>query len=96
MVKKTEKTSAATNLNNSKFAQMLEDAANQYRIPHYGDLSDNMHFEVVKPCLISNKYVTYQIKRHSSNVWRRVHSELVGRGGVFATCQFLILGVESA
>ena len=30
MVKKTEKTSAATNLNNSKFAQMLEDAANQY------------------------------------------------------------------
>lgn len=62
MVKKTEKTSAATNLNNSKFAQMLEDAANQYRIPHYGDLSDNMHFEVVKPCLISNKYVTYQIK----------------------------------
>ncbi len=45
---------------------MIEEAANDYRIPHYGDLSNNMQFEVVKPCLISNKYVAYVVRGEDS------------------------------
>ena len=45
---------------------MLEDVANEYRIPHYGDLTNNIHFEVIKPCLIQNKYVAYQLKGEDS------------------------------
>ncbi len=46
-------------MSNSKFSQMVEEALNQYRIPHYGDLSHSLHFEVIRPCLIGNKYVAY-------------------------------------
>jgi hypothetical protein len=53
-------------MSNSKFAQMLEDVANEYRIPHYGDFSHNLHFEVIKPCLINNKYVAYQVRGEDS------------------------------
>ena len=49
-------------MSSSKFTQMIEDAANEYRIPHYGDLSNNSHYEVVKPCLVGNKYVAYVVR----------------------------------
>lgn len=60
-----KKTSDKT-MTNSKFSQMIEEFANEYRIPHYGDLSNNSQFEVVRPCLISNKYVAYQVKGEDS------------------------------
>jgi hypothetical protein len=41
---------------------MIEEAAQVYRIPHYGDMSNHSHFEVIKPCLVGNKYVAYQVK----------------------------------
>ena len=41
---------------------MLEEIANDFKIPHYGDLSNNVHFEVTRPVLIQNKYVAYQVK----------------------------------
>ena len=63
----TDKSSTnMTGMTNTKFAQMLEEVANEYRIPHYGDLSNNVHFEVVKPCLVSNKYVAYVGKGEDS------------------------------
>lgn len=46
-------------MTNSKFAQMVEDALKDFRLPHYGELSTQTHFEVIKPCLISNKFVAY-------------------------------------
>jgi hypothetical protein len=53
-------------MSNSKFSQMIEELANEYRIPHYGDLSHSLHFEVVKPCLVGNKYVSYHVKGEDS------------------------------
>jgi sorting nexin-1/2 len=49
-------------MSNSKFAQMVEEVSNQFKIPHYGDLAHCHHYEVIKPCLINNKYVAYQVK----------------------------------
>jgi hypothetical protein len=53
-------------LSNSKFSQMIDEALKEYRIPHYGELATQTHFEVIKPCLVGNKYVAYQVKGEDS------------------------------
>ncbi len=49
-------------MSNSKFSQMIDEVSNQFKIPHYGDLAHCHHYEVIKPCLINNKFVAYQVK----------------------------------
>jgi hypothetical protein len=41
---------------------MIEEVSRKIKIPHYGDLAHCLHFEVIKPCLINNKFVAYQVK----------------------------------
>jgi hypothetical protein len=57
--KERQSTLITPGMNNTKFSKMVEDALAKYKIPHYGDLAHSLHFEVIRPCLISNKYVAY-------------------------------------
>eukprot|EP00347_Sterkiella_histriomuscorum_P006955 403350798 len=53
-------------LNSTKFSQMVEDLVNQFKIPHFGHMTNNNKFEVVSPALVNNKYVAYHIRGEDS------------------------------
>lgn len=59
---KAGKSGSGGALTKSKFEQMIAEAAQTYKIPHYGDMSNHSHFEVIKPCLVGNNYVAYQVR----------------------------------
>jgi sorting nexin-1/2 len=46
----------------AKFSQMIEELANVYKIPHYGELGKSIKFEVSQPQLTNGKYVAYFIR----------------------------------
>lgn len=58
----TEMKNLSSTSSTNKFSQMVAEAANQYKIPHYGELSNQSHFEVIKPVLVDNKFVAYLVK----------------------------------